>query len=381
MVPLRFKNEPQRSKKRIFLLHNIISPYRLPLFEGISKIFDVDVFFCMTKSEDRLWQTSTIQNYKFSYRVLPHVMLGPLVLNYSLLLELLKNKYDVYLVGENPENAISVLMTLIFAKLSRKPFILWSGVIEPDSYAGKKDMLKEKVKKAYLRYLYSHTDSFIAYSIMARNFLIDLGALPKKIVIGGQIMPKELIFEPDIDKQQTKYRDKKVVLYVGYLRKGKNVDLLIRAFKRLDLENIVLVIAGSGEEEASLKLIARSDERIIFTGYLEGKEKSNIYSIADVFVLPTLHDSWGLVINEAMYFGLPVITTSSAAGSQLISDNGIIIPPQDETALYDALQKLLSDDILRNEMGHKSKEYIKNINVAAGVETFKFGVLQCLDTR
>jgi len=99
-----------------------------------------------------------------------------------------------------------------------------------------------------------------------------------------------------------------------------------------------------------------------------------LYCAADVFVLPTLEDIWGFVINEAMACGLPVIsTTASQAAYEMISpgENGYIIKPGSINQLYVALKIMCSNLTLREKMGKRSQEIaIRKFNVKLMVENF-----------
>src|SRR4030042_3899414 len=113
------------NKLKVTILHNIISPYRQPLFEELSKIYDLNVYFCKTKTNDRLWNTS-LKKYTFKYKILPSLDIGPLVFNFSLLKELLKNKSDCFIVAESPENAVSIITVFLMARINKSRIVLWS---------------------------------------------------------------------------------------------------------------------------------------------------------------------------------------------------------------------------------------------------------------
>lgn len=357
---------------KVCLIHNQISPYRLPLFEELSKKFDLYVYYCKRRYGGRLWSPS-LQNYSFKNEVLKSFNVGPFIINYSLSFKLLRDRYDIYLVGENPENLFATFIAFLVAKIFRKPVIIWSGVIETEYskqiHAGNKVkmiLLKNYVRfiNTYRRFLYRHADAFVTYCNKSKEFLVKNGVQEVRIFVGGQIMPEELLSEISINKSDTEFKNKKVILYVGYLRKGKGVEYLIKAFNTLKKKNECLVIAGSGPDEERLKSIAKDIDNVYFTGYVVGSEKAKCYSIADIFVFPTLHDPWGHVVTEAMYYGLPVITTTSAGVSEVIysAKNGYVIEPKDVQALKSSLEKLLNDEKLRESMKKGSKIYIKNHN-------------------
>lgn len=355
-----------RKKPKILLIHNVIAPYRLPLFEKLNELLDLSVFFCKESREGRKWQPS-LTDYFFKKEVIREIDWKGFFINFSLPLKLLSHRYDVYGVGENRPVLFSSLFTLFFTKILRKPFIIWSETIETDFFG--KNL--EDWREFSLQFLYDQADAFVAHSQMSRDFLIKRGAPASKIFTGAYIMPKELLPEVAVKKKRTKYRGKKVILSLGYLQKRKGNDYLIKAFKQLNLENTELIIAGSGPEERRLKSLAGDCKHIHFPGYVRGKEKAKYYSIADVFVLPTLHDPWGLVINEALYYGTPVITTEAAGGKDLIKEreNGLIIPPRSVRALKKSLESILQEKTLRR-MKENVVRYPSGTEVREGIKPF-----------
>jgi glycosyltransferase involved in cell wall biosynthesis len=132
-----------------------------------------------------------------------------------------------------------------------------------------------------------------------------------------------------------------------------------------------LIIAGDGPEFQRLKNLSNEHDSIIFTGYVDEETKTRLYSIADIFVLPTFHDPWGLTVNEAMTYGLPVIVTSAASCSDhLIQGNGIITTPGNVDELAQALNYLLDNEEVRKTMGAHSLHIISEYDVSAGAKPF-----------
>jgi len=357
--------------KKVFLLHNIISPYRLPLFQKLSEELDLNVGLCKAITKDRLWSTK-LRGYSFKNEILKNVSIGPLVINYSLLFKLLSNKYDVYIVGGGTETFLSGFIVFIISKLFRKPFIIWSGIIENPEY--RDNWLRDVMRRyfyIFIKILYPFTDSFIAYGIKAKEYLIKNGVSQHKIFIGTQVISENMIGRAVDSTSEIEFKDKKVILYLGYFYKRKGIKYLINAFKKMQYDDVVLIIAGSGEEENNLKSSAEGAKNIHFVGYVEGEEKCKYYSIADIFVHPTLHDPWANAVNEAMYFGLPIITTNGEGCSkELIDGNGFVVEAGDEEGLRAAIEKLLNDDELRKKMGKRSRDIIKKYDIHYAVNSF-----------
>ncbi len=374
-----------RSKRRVFLLYSEITPYRLALFDEVARKVDLLVNFCLTKSKKRLWSPST-EGYSFKSSVLRYVNIGPLVINYLLPFRLMVEPYQVYIVDDDPRLILSKLITFLIAKLKRKPVIIWSEDIGAIYFGRLKNFIHTKIFSFVNAFVYANSNAFLASGHQTADFLKKKGLSDEKLFVGTQgLSAKQLKSKIRINKTETKallqVSAKKVVLFVGYLVERKGIFDLVQAFKQLDPEDSVLIVAGGGAHERAVKELAGNQDSILFPGYVDGYGKAQYYSIADVFVLPTLADPWGLVIMEAMMFGLPVITTTAAGASELIRENGIVIEPGSQQALMEAIKYLLANDEIRAQMGRKSKEIINEYTVERAADTFMQAINSCLNGR
>ena len=127
-------------------------------------------------------------------------------------------------------------------------------------------------------------------------------------------------------------------LYVGRLVSVKNIDMLIMVFNRKP--NLNLTIVGYGDLEQELKAMAC--ENIRFTGAIDNKELPEYYMQADVFVLPSKSEPWGLVVEEALNNGSPVIVSNRVGcRADLVSENtGLVFDYENERSLSDAIDKI-----------------------------------------
>lgn len=175
-------------------------------------------------------------------------------------------------------------------------------------------------------------------------------------------------------------------LYVGRLSKEKNLEMLIRSFSRLKNENNNyedwgLIIVGSGQDEAELKRNVRdlNIPGIFFTGKKKLKEVLIYYAISDVLVLPSMGDTWGIVVNEAMICGLPVIVSNKCGSAyDLVKENGFIFDPNDDNNLTEIMLKFANKEVSAFEMGEKSKDIIREYNPEASAKQFLQGINQVL---
>ncbi len=138
------------------------------------------------------------------------------------------------------------------------------------------------------------------------------------------------------------------ILFVGALEPRKDVPTLIDAHARLaDRLPHDLVLCGLPAwgveqiEEAIAK--APDSSRILRTGYVSDDEKIDLYRGASVFVYPSIAEGFGLPVLEAMACGTPVVTTTGSAPEEVVGDAAVLVPPQDPTALADAIARVLED--------------------------------------
>lgn len=373
-------------KPRLLLLHSDVSPYRLPLFELLAKEVDLRVYFCDFKASRRNWELP-LNKYKFDKKILKCFHLGPFMINPTLPLKLLFNRFDAYILGEDDRTFFSELIVFLMAKLYGRPVIVWSGFLETNYFEKYKNIVNQYLLQPVYKLIYRFSDSFISYGKVTRQYLLKKGVPPEKIMTGTQsLCTRQLMkYKEDIDdgsKESSPYKGKKAILCVSYFDNRKGIDLLINAYKSLNRSDTALIIAGAGKEEENLKLLAHGRNDIFFPGYIETKEKVYYYSMADIFVLPTLSDAWGLVVNEAMMFGLPIITTNKAGCSQeLISGNGFVVNAGNSIVLKDAMKKVLDDENMRREMGEKSRQIISKFTIENAKKTFLAAIELALETK
>ena len=363
------------SRPVVLLLTNTPAPYRLPVFAALGEEVELTMLYCEPRQPDRLWQVD-VADTAVPHQFLPNRTLPlpglPLTFNPGFGQLLRQTRFDLIVAGENFSHFPAVLTAQRAARRQNKPFVLWSEAIDTAYASG------HFVSNLYRRWLYGRTDVFLAYSNAAKQFLLRRGAQAEKIFRGYQVVPAEQLPPPAQSKAELGLAGKQVVLYAGYFNQRKGVPLLIQAFKKVAQDNDRLVLVGDGPEKNNLERMAGGDGRIQFPGYLERAQKTSWYTAADLFVLPTLHDPWGLVVNEAMAFGLPIITTKAAGCAELVDGNGRIVPPNNVPALADALHTLLSDPDKRVTMEKRSRELIAPYTVATARDAFLKVINYCL---
>lgn len=217
-----------------------------------------------------------------------------------------------------------------YLRIKRIPFILNSdgGFIKNDN----------TIKYLFKKHFISAADAYLSTGKMTSDYLKHYGGTKniyqypftsmRKSEIPTTVTTNEMKQEA---RKANKITEKYVILYVGQLIYRKGIDILLKSIKGINKkEEIGLYIVG-GEIKKEYKIIIE-EENISNIHFIPFKNKSSLtsfYQAADLFILPTREDIWGLVINEAMSYGLPVITTNKCiAGIELIINNinGFIVP-------------------------------------------------------
>jgi len=161
-----------------------------------------------------------------------------------------------------------------------------------------------------------------------------------------------------------------VVLTVGRwvaAERYKGLDDLIRTIAKIrtEIPNLNLVAVGSGDDLPRLRTVAGDSgvgDRVHFLENLSREELAACYSRADVFALPSTGEGFGLVFLEAMAFSKPVIAAASAGAKDVVEDGvtGLLVPPGDQATLSHALVRLLCDVSLRDRLGRRGGEIVRN---------------------
>ncbi len=244
----------------------------------------------------------------------------------------------------------------------------------------------------------AHFARYVEKIMLKSAHLIIANSKHTKEEIKGMGIPGEFIevVYPGFDLPLEEKREKGVYHTHTYNRYGqlkllsvancsplKGLDTLIEAIHLLDNPKITLEVVGNDNfdpiycKRIKEKVLAcKLEKRVIFHGVIEPKILSGFYSEADIFVLPSLYEPFGIVFAEAMSFGLPIIATRVGGIPELVEDegNGFLVPPGDVDLLADAIDNLSSDAELRERFGRRSYEKSRKLNTweDCGESIFKY---------
>jgi glycosyltransferase involved in cell wall biosynthesis len=263
---------------------------------------------------------------------------------------------------------------LLWARHHQVEFVLWSESNRCDA-RGEKPWV-EWLKANFLR----RCDRFVVPGKASFEYLKLLGSPSTTIVIAPNAVNNSW-FATQAENARLhahEYREKKklpsrFILFVGRLVPEKGVFDLLSAYAKLDSglrSEVGLVFAGDGISRTELTRQAKqiTPGTVLFPGFAQREDLAGLYALADLLVLPTHSDPWGLVVNEAMASGLPIIV-SSVAGctADLVEDgwNGYVVPFQDSEKLSVAIDSVVRQPELRRQMSARSLERIRNYSPEA----------------
>lgn len=326
--------------RKILYVTNLPAPYKIAFFDLLSKEVDLTVVYERKTAADRddKWQSDIDRNYKEIY------LRGKEVgMESSFSIEILKiikkNKYDVILMnGYSSPTAILAIAYMHVRKI--KYALVCDGILPSED-----KFIKKQVKK----YLISGADFWMSSGDTTSQQLIKCGADAKKIywypfssVSEADVKTNE--YDKLVFKKKIGCSTKNMILYVGQLIHRKGIDVLMEAFKNLNRPDSQLYIVGGG--------INKITDNIVFVEFKKKEDLTDYYRAADLFVLPTREDIWGLVVNESLATGVPVITTTSCgAGLEILRNGkgGRLVPPDNPEALTKAMCDMLENDELNRQ--------------------------------
>ena len=331
---------------RILILSEIPTPYRLPLYERLAGRLDLDVeiVFCAATEPDRPWQLDE-QLARVPHRVLPGI--APRIrtrtntfvyeINPSIVRILARGRWDALVIGGYAVFAEQA--AIAWARLRRVPYL-----IHDESHLSKpRAAWLRAAKRFVLPHIVGGAAAGLAVGSAAARYLAAYGIPPERI----RIVPNTI----DVAGFGTRAEAARAhgerlrrerglpngyVLFAGRLVEAKGVPELIQARRLLGERAPALVVAGEGPLAAELA----AEPGVHMLGFQDESRLIELYALADATVVPSRVEPWGVVVNEALACGSPVIASDAVgAVEDLLVDgeNGRVFPAGVVSALAEAL--------------------------------------------
>jgi glycosyltransferase involved in cell wall biosynthesis len=358
---------------KMLFLTNVPSPYRVDFFNELGKHCDLTVLFEKKTSaeRDKSWKKYKFNTFQGVFlkgkSISVDTAFCPEVIQY------VKDRSFDHIICTTFTDPTG-MYAIQYMKRHHIPYYLeCDGGFAKDGKG-----IKEKIKKLFI----SGAKGYFSTGPSCDAYYIQYGADMSKIYR----YPFTSLYERDILKNPpTQYEKKqlrkklempedKIIVSVGRFSYqggyGKGFDLLINS--ALKIPDTGIYIIGDEPTEEFLKMREKKNaSNAHFIGFKNKSELSEYYRAADLFVLPTREDVWGLVINEAMAHALPIITTDKCgAGLTLVKEgkNGYIVPANNVECLVESMRKIIDNESLCRSCGTESLNIIRQYTIEKMVE-------------
>lgn len=337
---------------KVLFLTNIPSPYRVKFFSLLGEKCKLTVIYELeyATNRDKKWKVDIKKTYKEIFlnakRTIYDGGISFKIFKY------LNEKYDFIIVGTH--GTPTAKLAMLYMRLRNIPYIL-----NLDGGLTYTLTSKSKTNLFFRKVMFRGAKYYLTTNEESKKYLSFFG-IKRENIFKYRFSS---IFKKDIEKinQEKKLllkrylniKEEKVVLSVGQFIYRKGFDVLLKSKKYLGNDVGFYIIGGKITEEYRKILNDNNLKNVYFLDFKTKEELDKYYQISDIFVLPTRHDEWGLVINEALAKGLPIITTNHCgAGLELIKnyENGFILDVEDYYSLGKKINEILNNDKLKNLM-------------------------------
>ena len=324
-------------------------------YPGLKKYEEVDGI--------KVYRVKTVGRKNLSTASMPS-MFTYLIQGYFKANELFKRKkYDVINTHfAIPTGPLGVVLSKKH-KVNNTLSILGGDIYDPTK---KTSPHRNKLMKKTVKWVLNNSHSIIAESSNIRDNAIKYYKPNKKI----DVVPLSYdIFKFDKVKRSELGLDpkKKYLISVGRLVRRKGYSYLVRALSQLD-SNIELIIIGSGPERANLLKLANAlgvKERLHLVGNVSEEKKFQYLANSDIYVLSSVHEGFGIVLQEAMQVGLPIVSTNNGGQVDFLKEgyNALLVPPLNSMEISNSVSKLLKDKKLMTKFSKNNLKEIKNFSI------------------
>lgn len=350
--------------KKVLFLSNIPTPYRNEFYNELGKSVDLTVVYEAKGARDQgirfNWDINQVLNYKAIF--LKDGDIEEKKINWAIFSELRK-KYDIIIATNY--SYLTEMTAILYLKIKKIPYYLEidGGIIRKEN----------RIKRLFKTFLITGARKYFSPSTKTDEFLVHYGATENAIIRHPftSLHCDQVLIKPLTKEQKRQVRatlgiqDDRVVLGVGQLIQRKGWDMLLDVAHKIEA-GIYIVGEGELRSQYEAKIRERNLKNVHLIGFQDNETTAAYYKAADLFVLPTRYDIWGLVINEALAYGLPTITTSKCiAGIELIKNgtNGFIVDVEDTYELYKNIEKVLNEPAFALSLSESAIDTMKNYTI------------------
>lgn len=349
---------------KVLLTTNCPTPYINGFADELGKLCDLTLVYEMKLAKDRdlSWLMKDGDKWHFKLIFLNGIPFSvETALSFKIKKIIKKGNFDKIIIA-NPTTPTGIVAEL-YCRRHKIPYIIQSE----GGFQGSGKGLKEKFKK----YIMEKATMYLTGMGGDNDYFLMYGATKDKLrpykfasQYSSEIMEKPLSDEDKVElRKKLGLSGKKTILYAGRFIECKGIDNLLKAFKGLDDKYQLLLIGGVLEKKYRDIIDELKISNVTIIEEFISKEKlMDYFKASDLYIMMTKGDTWGLVINESMSYGLPVITTTACvAGVCLIEEgvNGFLVDPYDFNSARERIDCILANDKLRHSMACSNIEKVK----------------------
>lgn len=226
--------------------------------------------------------------------------------------------------------------------------------------------LKDNLRFLYLRSVYKNVDVALYAGIENKKYFLKAGIPENKLVYAPHAVDNKRFAHPAENKIEgwPEFDENTVVfLFAGKLEAVKKPHFLIESFLQTDLPNAHLIVAGNGPLEKDLKLKFSDKSNISFLDFQNQSLMPLVYQKCDVYILPSVSETWGLAVNEAMAAGKPVLVSDKCGCAKDLVEDGVtgyVFKSGDTVNLSEKLRMMADDKTVLKNMGKSAFERIQH---------------------
>jgi glycosyltransferase involved in cell wall biosynthesis len=346
--------------------------YRRALFEELARRMEMDFYF-FSDARDKWWNSRlpTIEDGDFRRIALRRYRVAGEPFVPALPLRLRPDRYDA--VIKNLSGRLMLPSLYGAARLRRVPFVLWTGMwFHPQTTF-------HRLSRPATEALYRDVPAIVVYGEHVKRVLLQVpGVDSEKIFVAGQAVDASRF-----EAVRPAGNGRPVVLFIGQFEERKGIDDLLAAFEKVTDPDAELRLVGNGSLEEHIRRRINGHSRVTIVGHVAQDDLPAELERATCLVLPSVttretNEPWGLVVNEAMHAGLPVVATDAvgAAVGGLVRDghNGYVVPERNPGRLGDAVQRLLGDRDAATRMGRQARLDAAEFNYDRMADAFEGAV-------
>lgn len=368
--------------EKILFIHNRCMHYRIPFFQKISDIYDVDFIFTQ-ESHVNLNNANSVCIVESS-RQFALMQLIKFIKVISL------TKYDIMIISEfdDRKSFIYMIFSILIGTIKQRKKLFWS-----ESWAPLTETWVSKAYSLLIKTISKNVDGCIVTGEKCKEFLSLQGVPTEKIFVTPLVGSMQISYDDlEISKKlkiDLGIANKRIIISVGRLIYVKGFEYLITAFAKLkrEIDDLTLLIIGDGEDRRKIEEVITNlglTNDVFLLGHIKNENIAPYYLLADVFVYAGINKKNHLaraagpvVLHEAMLASLPIITTDHGSGAYDIckpGTNAFVVRQKNSDDIYLALKEIFLNNKLAEKMGNESIQIGSEYTYECMIDAFKMAI-------